>query len=67
MVQDYDGKVIFTQLLSGVMNSGQDSSEGSQYIGPCSQILLCGRALVYLREFGQLLVVSSNSRIESYK
>ena len=49
------------------MVSGQGPKEGSQYVGPCSQGLLPGRSLVYVEEFEELLVVSSSSRVESYK
>jgi hypothetical protein len=66
MILDTEERVIFTQLLSGVFISARDSSNGNQYIGPCCQNLLPGRSMVYARDFEELIVVSSNSRVESY-
>lgn len=66
MIIDSEGRVIFTQLLSGVFISARNADDGNQYIGPCCQNMLPGRSVIYAREFEELIVVSSNSRVESY-
>lgn len=66
MIVDSDNKVIFTQLLSGVFIGAGNDQDGNEYIGPCCQNLLPGRSILYAREFEELIVVSSNTRVESY-
>lgn len=66
MIVDTEDRVIFSQLLSGVFISARNHNDGNQYIGPCCQNLLPGRSIIYAREFEELIVVSSNSRVESY-
>ena len=63
LVVDSEHHILFTQLQSGVFLAGVN---GNKFISTCSQTMLPTRALCYIEDSQQLLVVSGNQRVESY-